>query len=424
LWRLACDLLSFWRESGASKAPNEGGHARYDAWVKAVHKTEDRFGGGRNRDEITPADRLALVELAETARSEAEVAHAMAWGLSVAAGASFAPAWRDELRGSPTKLRKGAYFPVAEAPWALRRGLKLSPMSASLSAPTNGELPTIRVHDGSADVTIDSSFERSLEAVATRLTRAAAGHPNLDWGDIHIPDDSGGLVFPVRPADPARQRRRLSRLITQAQEARVPLAVLPELCITPEDVEQLAPLVESFDGHQLIVLGSYHDSAEGRRENVAVGLLAGTDRRMVQVKNAPFTDEVTPGRPNHREGIRSRTRVELTVYTADRYRFAMAICRDLLDARVRLAYDRLGVNVLLVPAMSLKTQSFRNAVAARVNGAQALTVVVNGPLNGPAGTPLRPAIIVGQPILQKSIVEHRVAAKAGLTVFRLPFVRS
>jgi predicted amidohydrolase len=197
--------------------------------------------------------------------------------------------------------------------------------------------------------------------------------------------------------------------------------LLPELCTTEEDVECLARHVQSFDAPQLVVAGSHHVIVNGRPENVAVGLLAGTKKRMQQVKNAPFTDEIDSQRPL-KEGIRRRKPVELTIYPADRYRFALAICRDVLDEHVRHAHDRMGVNVLLVPALSEKTQPFRDAVAARVTSAQALTVVVNGPLNDRAGRSIQPAIVVGQPVSEQTVALPPISGGTDLTVFELPFV--
>ena len=308
-------------------------------------------------------------------------------------------------------------YPVADAPWVLRDGLALSPRPASLSSPKQGELPTIRVHDGSFDVTVDTSLERSFEAIVAGLSTGAAGHPNADWAELDVP--AGDLAFPVVPRDPGLQTERLVSLLEEARRAVVPITVLPELCVTPELVEDMAPYVEAFDAPALVVAGSYHALVAGEPENVALGLVAGTSSRMTQTKNVPFTDELGLDRPS-KEGIHTRARPRLSIYPADRYRFGIAICRDLLDHRVCDAYDRMGVNDVSIPAFSAKTQPFLDAVAGRVAGAQALTVVVNGPLNDAAGNPLRPAIVVGQPVAGETVVEHATSDAIGLTAFDLP----
>ena len=48
----------------------------------------------------------------------------------------------------------------------------------------------------------------------------------------------------------------------------------------------------------------------------------------------------------------------LHLYQDGPFRLAGAICKDLLDGDVEALLERLGVNVLLVPAMSSKTSNF------------------------------------------------------------------
>jgi hypothetical protein len=106
---------------------------------------------------------------------------------------------------------------------------------------------------------------------------------------------------------------------------------------------------------------------------------------------------------------------------ADRFRVALAVCKELLDGRVTSALDRMAVNLLLVPALSARTAPFLPAVDARVAAAQALTVVVNGPLRGADGALIEPAIVIGQPVDGRSAVGCEVSDAAPvLTVIPLP----
>jgi predicted amidohydrolase len=132
--------------------------------------------------------------------------------------------------------------------------------------------------------------------------------------------------------------------------------------------------------------------------NVATGLVSGRTERMTHRKTIPFADELGKP-PAFKEGIPHVRRPHLTVFHADRFRVGLVVCKELLDTGpLRDALDRSGVNVLLVPAMSEKTAPFCTAAAARVEAAQAITFVVNGPLRGPKGDGIAPAIVVGQPI--------------------------
>jgi hypothetical protein len=63
---------------------------------------------------------------------------------------------------------------------------------------------------------------------------------------------------------------------------------------------------------------------------------------------------------------------------------------------------------LSVPALSARTAPFLPVVDARVAAAQALTVVVNGPLRGTDGALIEPAIVIGQPVDGRSAVGCQV----------------
>jgi hypothetical protein len=382
---------------------------------------EQRLGAPETVD-LQEHHRAALIALAAGSHvTEADCAHAIANALCNVASATFAPAWRDELRAAsagPVVLPRGAFFPVACSPWK-RGGLAPSSLPERLSRTGTGEMPTIRVHDGSFRVTVDVSLERWLENISERLTGAAAAHPNVHWGEISMPAKNG-FVFPVAPVDTDAQLTRIKTLIEQAQAANMPVVVLPELSVTEDLIARLATTVEDFDGEQLVIAGSYHAKVGGKPENVAVGLIAGTQKRMIQVKNRPFTRGRRRGEPPMKEAIHEREPIELTIYPADLYRYAIGICLDVLDRGMQAVYARMGVNVLLVPALSEKTDPFRKAVSVLVAGAQTLTVVVNGPLHGPDGEPISPAIVVGQPVVGPDRAEPPTNGAVGLTVFSLP----
>ncbi len=319
----------------------------------------------------------------------------MAWGLSTSVDATFAPSWRDEV-GDRRRLSVNEPYPVADPPWEPVDGHRLASRPASLTNPRY-ELPTVRVHDGAFDVDVDFRFERSLEAIVTQLSDVTALHPNEGLEDEFEIPAGGGQVFPVQPSDPKRQAARIKELLDCAAHNDARFAVLPELCVSAEILEAIGERVHPMRSPFLLVAGSHHVVLDDARCNEAVAFVAGSRRRMTQLKNAPFTDELGSGRPS-REGIDERDPLQINVYCADRFRFGIAVCRDLLDGRVRNAYDRMGVNVLAVPAMSAKTGPFLDAVAARVASAQSLTFVVNGPLHG-LFDEAEPSIVIGRPIL-------------------------
>ena len=419
-WHLTAGLLEIWRAGNPSSCPERAADETYESWASDVAEVVELFGEVRDADEVRDEDRHALGRLLSApARSEPDTVHAVAWGISVALNETFAPAWRDDLGAAPHQLSVGEPYPVADPSWTPTGGRQLTSRPDSMTSPAVGELPFVRVHDGSFEVSVDHRLAPHLEIIASQLPSAVAGHPNQCWDEYAFNTSSKSLIFPIQPRDPDSQQERIEQIIELAAERSSALVVLPELCLTPEISAAVADLVYDLPDPQLVVAGSFHADAGEGPVNVAVGLMAGTRRQLQHSKNVPFTDEVGMRRPS-KEGIRSQEPLRLTIYPADRFRFALAICRELLDENVRRIYDRMAVNVLAVPALSAKTTGFRDAVAARVAQSQAVTIVVNGPLEDQAGQPLRPAVVLGQPIVGHSVLDIDVSGQVGITEIDIP----
>lgn len=393
-WEAACALLRHWRACGPPAIPwHSDVGSVYDAWSDIADRTRTHFEGPRAADDLDEADRDFLVRITGRGTS-ADAVHAAAWGLSMATAHTFAPAWRDALATDRHTLKTGDFYPVADAPWDLE---PLVPRPASTAPAAAGELPFIRVHDASAfDVTVDFTLARPLEAIARSLDGFVALHPNERQDELDLPL-AGHQVFPVAPKDAGAQRAMLVALAQSALESGAPISILPELSLTAEDVDALHALVADWEEPHLLVAGSHHTTIAGHPENVAEGLVSGQEHRMRHLKATPFSNELRL-RPPEKEGIRRRARPHVVVHQADCFRVAIAICKELLDPATTDPLDRMGVNLLLVPAFSEKTQAFQAACSARALRAQAATLVVNGPLRDGRGELVRPAIVVGQPV--------------------------
>jgi predicted amidohydrolase len=266
----------------------------------------------------------------------------------------------------------------------------------------------VRAHEASGGrVVVDFRFERQFEQIAASLTQVAAAHPNAAWTELTWADHDG-QAFPVRPREPGRQHEQVLSLTQDALARGAGVVVFPELSVPEETVGALAELVYEHDEPALVVAGSHHTTAGGEPANVAVGLLAGRREHLVQHKNVPFSEELGAGAPT-KEGIPLRQPPGLTVHQADRFRVAVLVCRDALDEHVTSALDRMGVNLLLAPAFSAKSAPFVRGAHERVQRAQALTFVVNGPLCGGDGRPIVPSLALIQPVEGWGAVEATVA---------------
>jgi hypothetical protein len=312
LWDAACALLLCWRDALPDAPARHATGERWTAWAESVDRVQQHFAGGRAPDDFDAEDRELLRRVTLDGQLP-DAVDAAAWGLANATSHTFAPAWRDRLGGERHALTGGHLYPVADAPWELA-GMALASRPASLSPPRADELPTIRAHDAASfDVIVDFRFARTLEAVAATLEEVAATleevvaiHPNDAMAELAFPEH-GGQIFPVGPRDPDEQRHRLGELVPAALATGAAIAVLPELSVPAEALDELHALVRAAEAPQLLIAGSHHAVVDGERENVAVGLVAGHDARMEQVKATPFSDELRL-RPPVKEGIRHRAR--------------------------------------------------------------------------------------------------------------------
>jgi hypothetical protein len=370
-------------------------------WQDVMELTRRTFGASRRDGTLNDEDRALILRLTHGG-TDRDALDAVAWGIALAAEPSFPRAWRDGValdQGAPVHvMRPGDIYPVPLAPWATAAPHRRAPRPDSLTPPTAGELPGVRVFDDlGLEIRIDFSLEDRLEDLGHRLACCAGLHPNQSLGELVIP--AGPQVHGVGPVDARRQAKAVENLLAVAAGRRADVAVLPELSMTAQLVDELSSWLDSDpldDLPELVVAGSAHTlSGDGRRINRATGVLADSDRRMVHDKIVPFDTLTSTTTPPQKEALDPPPdgRPSLTIYHADVYRFCVLICKDLLSERVVRALGRMGVNIVLCPAMSARTRSFSDRGAQLRADAQAMTFIVNGPLAWSGGLVLPPAIL-------------------------------
>lgn len=223
-------------------------------------------------------------------------------------------------------------------------------------------------------------------------------------------------MFPVTVCDPQEHEERCARLLAEACEAHdARIVVFPELTGSPQLTKLALEQINRLPGPRLIIAGSRHEPGEANGDgvNVAEGVLACCDARLTHEKLVPFF-----GSGKTKEGIRRAT--HLTLYDAGSYRFAIAICKDLLDENVRALYARYGANVILVPAMSSKTDGFAVAADHLVSTRQAVTLVANAALTDDQDRPIAPTSVLGQPRSDARVIQTTNAGPApALTIYKV-----
>ncbi len=213
--------------------------------------------------------------------------------------------------------------------------------------------------------------------------------------------------FRVRPRDPKKQLQRIRRILDRAGEQHVEALVFPELCVTPELVEPIrAHLVRQANGQRLaggepmprlVVLGSAHEKRGGKRWNRSTTLLwSGTALSHCKFEPFSFRDEgdgsARPADERHEDVEHVRA---LTVHFSPRWSLAILICRDIMPLAVVNALVDLGVRIVLVPALSAKTDLFEVSARTMTAHAQSIVAVANA---ADAGNPAAASAIASVPL--------------------------
>jgi hypothetical protein len=241
--------------------------------------------------------------------------------------------------------------------------------------------------DDRVPVVLDFSHRHRLDELTwskeKRLPRIATLHPCLGKKGIVVGEKTESTFFDVRPRNwdhdgVVRQLRDIA--------AEVEVAVLPELSLTPSQMDALeqALAAEPASFPPLVVAGSAHLSERNEddelvRANESRIYLDGhrvASHRKIQA----FLLRAFEGKPLSRPLLEGITHEEkpITILSGDRTRLAVAICADIIDSRLPGLLQEAGVNVLLVPSLTVSPGSFNGDACLIASKSQGVTVIVNG----------------------------------------------
>ena len=245
-------------------------------------------------------------------------------------------------------------------------------------------------------VQLDFSNRDSLDNVmwvgdesSGRFPIIATVHPYGDADDLTIDGlddpDNPAWWFGVRPRD--WDEDGVLELLDNARRHGAGVAVLPELALPNSTALTTALASNPHLYPRLIVAGSAHvrttaidDPERELRANETWVYLDGRPilrHRKIQPFETRFLPpdlEFTAPLP---EGITHEPKV-LTLAAGTITRLGVVICADLNDSEIPALLQQLGVNLLLVPALTVHDGAFNGAVALLASQAQAVSVVANG----------------------------------------------
>lgn len=308
---------------------------------------------------------------------------AAAGGLDGAWGVQFSLLFTGQRR-----LEGGDPFPVFPNHAFALFGPRVSSQPANIAMPVDATA-RLRLFEASdrCDVILQTAPVQTLPAIklSTRIGfgllngRIDRDHTRseLRW-DRYVKDEVP-VFAAFGPVDPAEQAARVKWVVEEALRLRVDLLVLPELCVTAEDVDAVRTLLVNVNPRPLVVAGSHHLKVSERYRNRAVTFLpTGEEFWHDKFERFDFKDFGDDGAlPEVRRAEDVLLPRELRVLITPHASLCVVVCKDFLPDENRRLLAHLGVCVVLVPAMSHKDAFFdANAQSLTAHG-QSIIAIAN-----------------------------------------------
>ncbi|MEV4999865.1 hypothetical protein [Nocardioides sp. LML1-1-1.1] len=315
----------------------------------------------------------------DAAMGAAVVARAVAGAVDEVYGSTFVEHFH--ARGEH-RLRVGEAYPVLPRSPAAFLG-EHRPNSRPSNLPTREltALPHLRLalRDTSVDYVLDfDSWNRLGPLGSDQSLRIAIGQPNLALDELDIHRAEEPRRYTNRgPRAPERQARRVARLAAAAGEAGADVLLLPEYTLNDDTVDHLRPLLRDLRrAPRLVVGGSCGITESGALLNEAWLCLSGTWPSVLHEVVTPPKLSPAPV-DGYEENIEAGS--EVRVHVGQRWTIAVLICRDAMNTDVLHQLAEIGVNLVLVPAMTSKSRSMTELVTPLLASSQAFVALVAGP---------------------------------------------
>jgi hypothetical protein len=301
-------------------------------------------------------------------------------------------------------LDRGVPFPLPERPTHMAiQGA--TPNPATLQAGHLLDETGFRLYAGSASsdpITCELDFSsRDLLDAATWIGDAESGsfpliatvHPYAEAGDLRVTEINGEWWFGVRPTNWCPDA-----IISQLASVHdAGCAIIPELSLPTSEALNQAIAGSADDLPPLIVAGSAHittqDPDDPRvtiRANECLVYLHGAPllrhRKIHAFRTRYLGPEHQFAQPLP-EGLTPEPK-RITIASGSLTRLAVIICADLNDTHIPGLLTDVGVNLLLVPALTPHAGAFPGGIGGVASSCQGVSVIANGT---PAVAPQNPA---------------------------------
>lgn len=196
---------------------------------------------------------------------------------------------------------------------------------------------------------------------------------------------------------PTANGTRVQRMLRAATKDSAALVVLHEYGLAERHVESVTDALQDCPRSVLLAAGVAADQDDagvgasgariwGRHAGSHASTPTWTLRLPAKRHDAPLRELATQVDGSRRTIIfdeRIHLGSELRVLRAHEFTVAVVVCMDALDPTLGPLLEQLGVNLVVIPAMTTKTASMVNLASHLVAARQAFVVLANGPASMP-----------------------------------------
>jgi hypothetical protein len=223
----------------------------------------------------------------------------------------------------------------------------------------------------------------------------AAAQPNLDGGEFHMEYETPPATWGTTPAtwyanhgpdDTQLQIDRITRLVDGARAKHAQLIVLPEYAVSDPVYDALEKWLFNATDVLILCAGVSIPDANHYVKNLA-WLSVGTPgiRRRVSKSFHAKTSGASLGTIGERILADNKVRI----FISQEWSLCVLICIETLDSAIIDELAKIGVNILLVPSMSEKTNGMVGEISELCYKSQAFVAMANGPANWTGSDDLR-----------------------------------
>jgi hypothetical protein len=356
--------------------------------------------------EKVASEALAASPFKDTRLSRALVARGLAGAIDNLAGSTFVEWFR---RYGELTIAEGEPHPVCShdpSQWLVKQKANTNP--AKYPGRELACTPSLRIAIGPFDYKfiLDFNLWNQLGLLGSGpdgLVMAAA-QPNLDGGEFHMEYETPPATWATTPAkwyanhgpdNTQLQIDRITRLVDGARTKHAQLIVLPEYAVSEPVYDALEKWVFNATDILILCAGVSIPDANHYVKNLA-WLSVGTPgiRRRVsksfhaKTSGASFYAKTSDG-SLVTIGERILADNEVRVFISQQWSLCVLICIETLDGAIIDELAKIGVNLLLVPSMSEKTNAMVGEISELCYKSQAFVAMANGPANWTGSDDLR-----------------------------------